>query len=184
MQNLYNLLSDPTQEKLKTHNIDYFDKVIEKYPDNYESIIIYINECFNFQSPLLIEEKEWGSFLRERFKANKLSEDLSSPILEYNSEEIVFAMASFIAYQKQPIWTTLVAKENLRINMLAVIQWHGANISDKQKANELLSVLDTEINDIRERLKQDNKVFGNYKGHEQIKVAKIRYNINIAHFID
>jgi hypothetical protein len=184
MENLYQVLQDTSIKNLHDHEIKYFDTVIEKYPSDYKKIISYINECYNYHSPFLVDEKDWGLFLIERFRANNLSEDLRSALMEYESEEVVFAMASFLAHQKQSTWTTLVTKQDLRISMLAVMKKHGIPTKEKKDANELVSMLDIEINDIYERLKQEQKRFGNHKGYEQVKVAKNRFVINIAQFID
>jgi hypothetical protein len=184
MDTLYEVLRDPTNEVLRLHSISFFDGVIAAYPADYKKIIIYINQCFNYHSPYLVEEKDWGMFLMERFAANEIPEELRQAVMQYDSPEIVFAMAEFLGYQKQTAWTTLVAKQNLRVAMLAVIQGFSANISEKQKANELVSTLDLEINDILEKMKQDQKVFGNHKGYSEVRAAKIRHQINVAYFID
>jgi len=184
MDNLYKVLQDPTPENLHFQSIEYFDKVIEKYPEDYRKIIAYINECYNYQSPFLIDEKEWGSFLNERFRLNRLPEELRSALIDYECDEIVFAMASFLAHQKEAAWTTLVTKEDLRISMLSVMKKHGIKTSEKKEANELVSLLDVEINEIRERLKQDQKRFGDHKGFAEVKAAKKRLVINVAYWID
>jgi hypothetical protein len=184
MQSLYELLRTPTVANLKFQSIDFFDQIIEKYPDEYEKIITYINQCFNYNSPYLIDEKDWGIFLLERFAANEIDEEIRPALMNYESTEIVYGIAAFLAYQKQSTWTTLVAKQNLRISMLATIQGHSASINDKKNANELVTSLDLEINQIMESMKQDQKRFGNFKGFEDVKAAKIRHVINVAYFID
>lgn len=184
MDNLYKVLEAPTKENLRRHFINYFDKVIEKYPDDYKKIISYINECYNYKSPLLVDEKEWGLFLVERFNYNKIPEELKPAIINYECDEIIFAMASFLAEQKITTWTTLVTKQDLRVAMLSVMKQHTAPTKEKKDANELVTLLDIEINDIYEKLKQEQKRFGNHKGYELVKIAKNRLTINVAHFID
>lgn len=183
MENLFDLLEMPTRQLLEKHDIKIFDAVIIKYPEDYKKIIKYINDCFNYRSPYLIEEKSWQLFLIERFSANLLREDLREDIVGMESAEVVQAMAEFLAYQKQPMWETLVAKQNLRMNMIGVTQSFGASVGDKKNANEMITNLDNEITSMFERMKQDQKRFGNYKGAEQLKEAVVRHKINIANWV-
>lgn len=183
MQDLYRLLCDVSISKLTDNEIQYFDKVIEQYPDDYKKIITYINECFNYHSPLLVEEKDWGIFLHERFRANRLPEELRSGLIEYESDAIVLAIDAFLTHQKQPIFQTLVAKQNLRQAMLVMVQRFDGTIGDKQKANELITTLDSEINDIFERMRQEQKKFGNFKGYDSVQSAKLKIRINIGNFV-
>ena len=122
MQNLYELLRTPTVENLHFHLIRFFDEVIEKYPDDYESIITYINECYNYDSPFITDDKDWTLFLIERFRENQLKEELREAITKLEDEAIVFAISSYVAYQKQSTWVTFTAKQNLRVGMLALMQ--------------------------------------------------------------
>lgn len=184
MENLYQVLQDTSIKNLHEHEIKYFDTTIEKYPNDYRKIIAYCNECFNYHSPLIVEEKDWGIFLMERFDANNLPEELHSALVLYESPEIVFAISSFLAHQKQPAFTTLIAKQNLRISMLSVMQGFGTSISDKKTANDAVTNLDNEINEIFERMRQDQKKFGNYKGYDAVKSARNKFKINIANFVE
>lgn len=184
MDNLYQVLQDTSIKNLHDHEIKYFDSVIEEYPADYKKIITYSNECFNYRSPLIVEEKDWGIFLMERFRANNLPEDLYSALVLYESPEIVFAISSFLAHQKQPAFTTLIAKQNLRIDMLSVMQSFGKTTSEKKIANEAVTALDNEINDIFERMRQEQKKFGNYKGYDGVKSARNKFKINIANFVE
>lgn len=184
MTDLFDLLQSPTVETLKMHSIAFFDKVIEEYPDEYENIISYINECFNYHSSYLVDEKDWGAFLMERFRSNLLSEDIRSKVINYECPIITVAIADFLDYQKQPTWTTFTAKQNTRTAMLATMQNYSSSITDKKNANELVTTLDIEINDLLEKMKQEQKRFGNYQGVKDIKTAKKRMVINIAHYLD
>lgn len=184
MENLYQVLQDTSIKNLHEHEIKYFDTVIEEYPSDYKKIIAYCNECFNYRSPLIVEEKDWGIFLMERFRANDLPEDLYSALVLYESPEIVFAISSFLAHQKQPAFTTLIAKQNLRISMLSVMQSFSNTITEKKTANEAVTSLDNEINEIFERLRQEQKKFGNYKGYDAVKSARNKFKINIANFVE
>jgi len=184
MENLYKVLQVPTKENLQRHQITYFDRIIDKYPSVYETIITYINECYNYKSPLIVEEKEWSSFLKERFEINELPDYLRDDILNYKSPEIVIAIDDYITHQKEPAFQTLIAKQNLRKDMLVVIQDPAGKVDDKQKANNLVTTLDEEINAIFERMRQDQKVFGNYKGFDAIKQAKAATQVVISQFIE
>ena len=184
MQDLYAVLQTPTVENLRYHSIDMFDELIEKYPNEYENIISYINECFNYHSPFLIDEKDWEAFLMERFAENEISEEFRRDVIYYESKEVTAAIANFLGYQKQSLWTTYVAKQDLRVAMLAVMKSHSAATSEKKNANELVSTIDLELQDLLEKLKQEQKRFGNYKGYNDVKAAKARHTINIAHFIE
>lgn len=184
MQNLYEVLQKPTKEILERHSIKYFDKVIEKYPKYYKDIIAYINDCFNYNSDLLLEEKEWSKFLMERFEENCLPDSLIDDIIQYDSEEITYAIAMFLAEQKQPLFATFTAKQNLRMQMLAIMQKSSSTTSDKKNANDMVSSLDIEINDILEKFRQGQKVFGDFKGYDQVKTARNRHKVNVAMFID
>ena len=183
MDNLYKVLEVPTKENLRRHFINYFDKVIEKYPNDYKEIIGYINDCFNYKSPLLVEEKDWGSFLKERFEANELPGELKDEILNYKCPEIVTAIDDFLTEQKQTLFQTLMAKQNLRKDMLGVLQGVENKISDKQTANTLVTTLDDEINSLYEKLRAEQKVFGNYKGFDAVKQAKAAIQISISQFV-
>ncbi len=184
MDNLYKVLEVPSKENLRRHQITYFDKVIEKYPDNYKEIIGYINDCFNYKSPLLVEEKDWGTFLRERFQVNELPEELEGDILNYKSPEIVFAIDDFLTEQKQPLFQTLMAKQNLRKDMLGVLQSFEGKVAEKQIANTLVTTLDDEINLLYEKLRAEQKKFGNYKGFDAVKQARAAATqINIIQFV-
>lgn len=184
MQNLYEVLQNPTLEVLKLHSIEYFDKVIEKYPQDYEKIISFINDCYNFKSPLLVQEKVWELFLLTRFKVRKIPDELRPDILELKSDEFVVATDSFLKYQKEPIWETLVLKQNFRISVMSTIRGHVSGMSEKKTANELLTTLDAEINAIFESLKQSQEPLGKYKGYDSIVGARSKIKINIAGFIN
>lgn len=185
MDNLYKVLEVPSKENLRRHQITYFDKVIEKYPDDYKEIIGYINDCFNYKSPLLVEEKDWGTFLRERFQANELPDELADDIINYKCEEIVNAIDDFLTEQKQTVFQTLVAKQNLRKDMLRVSQGVENKTSDKQIANALVTTLDEEINLLYEKLRAEQKKFGNYKGFDAVKQAKsAATQISISQFVN
>lgn len=184
MQNLYEILQNPTKEVLELHSIDYFDKIIENHPDNYIDIIKYINECFNYHSLLLTEEKDWGRFLMERFEANGLPEDILPGLIEYETEYFVHSISIFLIEQKQPLFTTYIAKQNLRMQMLAIMQKSTSTTTDKKNANDMVSSLDIELNDILEKFRSSNKVFGNFIGYNQLKTARNKHLINAAQFID
>jgi len=184
MDNLYEVLRVPDVSNLHLHSITYFDRIVEKYPHDYKNIIRYINDCFNYHSPLIIEENDWGVFLMNRFIVNNVPEEMRSALMKYECEDIVFGIFSFLAHQKQPIFTTLIAKQNLRINMLATMQNFSATTADKKNANEMVSNLDIEINEIFEKMRQAQKVFGNFKGYDNVKAAINKFKINIANYID
>jgi hypothetical protein len=184
MQDLYTILLDPSPGNLKRQSIGYFNDLIKEYPTSCMRIITYINECFNYKSPLLTEEKDWGMFLRERFRANNIPEELRSGLIDYESKSIVTAIDAFLTHQKEPQFQTLIAKQNLRLSMLATIQKADASIGDKQKANELITSLDAEINQIYERMRQEQKKLGNYKGYDSVQAAKSKLKINISTFIN
>ena len=184
MQNLYKVLQNPSLENLKQHSLDFFDKVISKYPSQYIGIISYIKDCYNYQTPLLIEEKDWRSFLNERRIANNLDDSFIDALINYKCPEIVLAIDAFFTYQKEPTFQTLIAKQNLRKDMLVVIQDSSAKVDDKQKANALVTTLDDEIDNILERLRSEQKKIGNYKGFDAIAAkAKTFTQITISHFI-
>lgn len=184
MQNLYEVLQDPTKEILRLHSIKYFDEIVEKHPSDYINIIRYINDCFNYHSVLLLEEKDWRSFLIERFYTNDLPEEILPGLVDYETGYFVLAISMFLEDQKQPVFTTLVAKQNLRVNMLATMQTPSATTNDKKNANEMVSSLDSEIAMIYEKFRQGQKVFGNFKGYDQFKTARNKHLINTAQFID
>ena len=182
MENLFKVLQVPSKENLHLHNIRYFDNVIRKYPHHYREVITYINECFNYNSPLIIEEKDWGLFLMERFTASELPDQFIADLVNYQCPDIVVAMDEFLTHQKQPVFQTLIAKQNLRKDMLVFLQDPAGKIVEKQIANTLLTTLDDEINMLHERLRQDQNKFGNGKGIEAIKKAKSVTQLNIALF--
>lgn len=184
MNDLYLVFKDPTIRHLHDQHIYYFDRIIDEFPADYKKIITYINECFNYHSPFLVEEKDWTTFLGERFDDNQVPELLRPGLIEYESEAIVLAIDEFLTHQKQPTFQTLVAKQNLRASMLVTVQKHDASISDKQKANELITTLDTEINEIYERMRHEQKKLGNYKGYDALQSAKAKLKVNIANFIE
>lgn len=184
MENLFEILQKPTKEILQRHSIKYFDKVIEKYPKYYKDIISYINECFNYHSDLLKEENDWGRFLMTRFEENMLPDSLIPDIIEFESEEITYAVSMFLADQKQPLFTTFAAKQNLRLSMLGVMQKSSSTTTDKKNANEMVSSLDIELNDILEKFRSSNKIFGNFVGYNKVKTARNKHLINAAQFID
>lgn len=184
MQNLYEVLQNPTKEKLALHSIKCFNPLIEKYPKYYKDIIAYINDVFNYNSPLLIEEKDWGKFLMERFDENNLHDSLLDDVVHYESEEVVRAMSDFLEYQKQPLFTTYTAKQNLRLSMLGIMQKSSSTTTDKKNANEMVSSLDAEIAMIIEKFRQGQKIFGNFAGYDQLRTARNKHLINVAQFID
>lgn len=184
MENLYEVLRVPTVENLKAHQITFFDEVIKKYPDHYQEIIGYINECYNYNSPYLIDEKDWTLLTIERFRSNNVPESLRGELTHLEDADIVFAISSFVAYQKQATWVTYTAKQNLRIGMLALMQKPAASTVEKKNANEMVSSLDIELNEIREQLQKDQKRFGNYKGMNELTAAKTRLSLNIAYHIE
>lgn len=182
MDNLFKVLQTPTKENLHKHAIFYFDAVMEEFPGDYTRIITYINECFNYNSDLLTEEKDWAIFLGERFKANNLPEGLRELIIDYKSPEVLIAVDEFLTHQKQPVFQTLIAKQNLRKDMLIALQDRDAKMGDKATANTLLTTLDDEINLLHERLRGEQKVFGNFKGFDAFKQARAATQLNIAQF--
>ncbi len=184
MDTLYNLLLEPSKENLHFHSIHYFDDLIKKYPTDYQKIITYINEVYNYESPLIVKEKDWGSFMMERYTKNRIPEEFLEDILRFESEEFTLAVSSYFAQQKQSSYSTIIAKMMLKENTLNTVRDFKASMSDKQKANEMLSSIDGEINEIHERLRQDQNVFGNFKGYEQVKTARNKHKINIANYID
>ena len=184
MQNLYEVLKNPSIEVLRLHSIDCFDKVIETYPKHYKNIIRYMNDVFNYKSDLLLEEKDWQRFLMERFDENNIPDNLIEEIVHYESADVTYAMSSFLAMQKESIYTTYVFKQNLRMDMLSIMQKPSATTSDKKNANEMVSNLDIEINDIVEKLRNSQKVFGNFTGYDQVKSARNKHKINIAMLLD
>lgn len=184
MQNLYEVLQHPTKDLLNLHSIKCFDVLIEKYPGHYKDIIAYINDVFNYNSPLLIEEKDWGKFLMERFEENNVHDSLFEDVINYESEAVVRAMSDFLEYQKQPLFTTYTAKQNLRLSMLGIMQRSSSTTTDKKNANEMVSSLDAEIAMIIEKFRQGQKIFGNFKGYDAVKTARNKHLINVAQFID
>jgi hypothetical protein len=179
MDNYYKVLLNPSKENLSRQYIICFDKVIAKYPEH-EKIISYINECYNYKSPFIIEEKDWGQFLNERFEANGLPELLKADIIDMQCVEVAIAIDAYLTLQKQNSFQTLVAKQNLRQQMLAQIQTSTNTISDKKSANELITELDEEINSIFEEMKQDQRIFGNHKGWDAVQKAKSVTQLNIT----
>lgn len=180
MENLYKILLVPSKENLHLHAIHYFDRLIDQYPKKYRQIITYINECFNYHSPFLVEEKDWTTFLHERYEASTMPADFIDDVVNYKAAEIVIAIDEFLTHQKQPVFQTLAAKQNLRKDMLVFLQDPANKINDKQTANTLLTTLDDEINTLHERLRQEQKVFGNYKGFDAVKQARTVTQLNIA----
>lgn len=182
MQNYFQILSNEKLglEYLRSHNIDCFNHIFEKYPDNAKKIVRYINECYNYKSPYLVEEKIWETFLRERFDANEISLSLEHEIINLKNEYLVFSIDAFLDLQKAQPFQTLTAKENLRMQMIKKIQEITLTIAEKKSANDLISELDEEINSLKEQLRQEQKVFGNYKGFDAVKKAKQLTVINIA----
>lgn len=183
MTDLYQVLRNPSIENLHLHDIAYFNDLIAEYPEEYRQIITYINECFNYHSPLVVKEKDWGVFLRERFRANNLPEELRQPLMEYGSEIVVRAMDAFINHQKQPAFQTLLAKQDLRLSMLATMKSSSSSTTEKINANNSVTNLDFEINSIYESILQDQQKLGNSKGFEQVKSAKAKFKINISDYI-
>lgn len=179
MQDLYKVLQDPSIRVLQDHEIKYFDDLIKEYPENYKKIICYINDSFNYSSPYHVVEKEWGSFLKERGKANGLTDELFSKIINNEILSIVYAIQEYVFYQKEKVFATKVAKENLRIYLLKLIQSDAA-LSEMKIANEMITDLDLELQKINERIKQDQKVFGGYKGFDSISKIKNPTRINIG----
>lgn len=182
METLYKVLQEPTLYNLHKHYIHYFDNLADAYPDDHKQIISYINECFNYNSPFLVEEKDWNIFLQERFVENNIPDDYIDNIISYKDPVIVIAIDEYLTHQKQPTFQTLVAKQNLRKDMLVALQDPAGKINDKQTANTLLTTLDDEINDIFERMRAEQKRFGNYKGFDAVKQAKQHTKLNIATF--
>lgn len=183
MENLYRVLQDPSIENLHSHEIEYFDAVIAEFPSDYKKIISYINECFNYKSPLIVEEKSWGKYLNERFRVNKLPEELRPALIEYESPTLVVAIYDFLTYQKDPQFETLIARQNLRKSVLGTIQSSSATLSDKKTANELLSNLDNEINELFERMRSDQKKIGNYAGYDDVKNARAKIKVAFIDFV-
>jgi len=183
METLYSILQVPTKETLTRHRIIYFDKVVEKYPAIYEQIIGFINDCYNYKSSVIVEEKEWALFLDERFEVNNLPDYIYGDLVQMKCREIVNAIDDFLTAQKEPDFQTLIAKQNLRKDMLAYAQNSENKISDRQTANSLITTLDDEINSIHERLRQATKVFGNHKGFDAVKQAKAVTQLSISQMI-
>ena len=179
MNSYYKILQDTSKENLKKHNITCFDDVIMKYPEHYDKIISYINECYNYKSDFLIEEKDWYIFLSERFLANRLPEAFKDDIVNLKSPEIAIAIDGFVTLQEQHTFQTLVAKKSLRQQMITVMVSSGT-ANEKKDANKLVSELDDEINMIQEGMRQEQKVFGQFKGIDAVKKAKSVYLLNIA----
>lgn len=179
MNNYYKVLLNPSKENLKKHNIKCFDTVISSYDKHYEKIISFINECYNFQSPYLVEEKDWGVFLSERFEANGLSDYQRADIIHLQNVEVALAIDCYLTLQEDVQFHTLVTKQNLRQQMIAYINT-GTYSPDKKGANELLSQLDEEITRIHEAMRQDQRLLGNGKGYDAVKKAKVLTVINIA----
>lgn len=184
MQTLYSLLQKPTKVLLAEHGLTFFNPIIRRFPNDFVKIIGFINDCYNYKSPHLVQEKAWEAFLLERYNANKLPAGLKEEILELKSDEFVLATDEFLKFQKEPIWETLVLKQNFRLTLMAVIRDFNKSLADKKIANELINNLDVEINSIFESLRQSQQVFGNYKGYDAIANAKNKIKINIASFID
>ena len=68
--------------------------------------------------------------------------------------------------------------------MLALMQKPGATTVEKKNANEMVSSLDIELNDIKEQLQKDQKRFGNHKGMNELNSARSRLTLNIAYHIE
>lgn len=184
MESLYEALRVPSIEKLHLHQITFFDEIVKKYPDHYREIISYINEVYNYTSPFLIDEKDWTLLTIERFRANDIPEGLRAELTHLEDADIVLAITAFVSYQKQATWVTYTAKQNLRIGMLALMQNPKGTTAEKKNANEMVSSLDIELNDIREQLQKDQKRFGNYKGMNELNAAKARFALNAAYHIE
>ena len=180
MESYYRILLAPTKETLKKHLITCFDKVIGAYPKDNEKIILYINECYNYKSPFLVEEKDWWEFLNERFKINDLPPKFVRDIVYLENPDVASSIDDFLVLQKKNEFQTLVAKQSLRQQMLVEIQNPASAISDKKSANDMITQLDEEISSIFEAMRAEQKAFGNYKGFDAVKKAKAITQINIA----
>lgn len=180
MNSYYKLLSVPTKEVLEQHKISCFDRIVNKYQNEYLEIISYINQCYNYQSPFIVEEKDWTEFLLERFRANKLPEYLLKELVRLEDSDIAHDIDLFLDIQKDNVFKTIVAKERARQKVLEILNGTLTTLADMKSANEMLNDLDEEINSIKEELRQEQKRFGNYKGFDAVKTAKKMTKINIA----
>lgn len=185
MNNYFSLISKAVEDKtlkktLEANKIVCFNELFEKYADDVEKIINYVNEVYNYNSPYLIEEKDWGGFLRERFYENDINELLYNDITCLAETTFVLAVDCFLSIQENRQFQTITAKEGLRKQLLSFIQKSGNTTSDNKNANEMINDLDEEINLIHEQMRNDQKVFGNHKGYEAVKRAKQLTEVNIA----
>lgn len=178
MNNYFKILLNPSQKNLHRHNIKCFDEVFSAY-QNGENIVSFVNECYNYQSPYLIEEKDWGIFLLERFRANGLPDHQIADIVHLQNVVVAVAIDGYLMLQESFQFHTLVTKQNLRQQMIAYLNTGGYS-NEKKGANELLTQLDEEINAIHEAMRQDQKPIGNYKGYDAVKRARNLTVLNIA----
>lgn len=179
MENFYKVILNPKKENLHGHAIHYFDKIFDSFPDDAEKIILFINDCYNYKSPYIIDGKDWRKFLEERLKMNNVSLELREKILKNEFPEVVEGIWEYIYAQKQSLWELKMIKENLRTQMMDTLR-KDVNIGEKKSANEMLTSLQDEIEKIDERIIQDNQVFGKGSGFDAIKKARSVTQLNIV----
>ena len=182
MQNMYEVLQKPTKELLKLHEWDFFDPLIAKYPNDYEKIIAFTNDCYNFKSPHLVQEKVWEILLLSRFKYHQIPEELKPDILELRSGEFVVATDSFMKYQQDSQAELLLLKMNLQVSMKAKLRDYSVELPSKKLANEFLNSLEAEITAIHESMMQARQPLNNGKGYDAIVSAKNKSIINLGSF--
>jgi len=172
MESFYKILLTPTKKNLHSHSIHFFDEIFRNCPVDAEKIILYINDCYCYKSPYILDGKDWGKFLEERFRLNGISASLKDAILHNELPEVVEGIWQYIYAQKESLWELKMIKENVRLDMIKTLQTVTTPLGDKQKANEMLTSLQAEIEKIDERLIQDNQAFGKGAGFDAIKKAR------------
>lgn len=180
METFYKILLNPTKENLHSHGIHYFDKVLANFRVDGERIINYINDCFCYKSPWIVDGKNWSDFLLERVRLNGISKNIQDDILNNKLPEVVDAIWQYINHQNQPLFATKVVKENLRMQMFELLNTVNEPLAQKKTANEMITSLDAEIESINEKLIQDNQVFGKGAGFDAIKKAKSVTQLSIV----
>lgn len=179
MESFYKVLLKSQQKNLHAHSIHYFDKIFQNCPHDAEKIILYINDCYCYNSPWVVSGKEWRLLLEERFKMNGISDSLKDAIIKNEIPEVTEGIWQYIYAQKQSLWELKIVKENLRLQMIDLLQKPDTPLGDKKNANEMLTSLQNEIERIDEKVLQDNQKFGP-SGFDTIKKARSVTQLSIV----